>query len=756
MKSYLSGLTDAQREAVLHVDGPLLILAGPGSGKTRVITHRIANLLDKGATDHQIVALTFTNKAADEMRNRVEALVPRHRVWLGTFHRFCATLLRKYAPLVGLQDNFTIYDTDDAGKILREALDAQKVELFHQSPDSVASAISWAKNNLVGPAAYQSRTGNSLGVAVERVYPEYQARLLKANAVDFDDLLLHVANLLRENPERRAELDERFRYILVDEYQDTNLAQYGIVRALSVDHPNLAVTGDPDQSIYGWRGASLRNILEFEKDFPSVRVVRLEQNYRSTPSILRVADRLIRCNVRRKSKELFTENNDGAPVRLSGYSTQREEASRISDTIATAVTSNKRHFRDFAIFYRINALSRPFELALRERGIPYQMVRGLEFFQRKEIKDVLAYLRLIANPRDDAAVMRVVNVPARGIGKKTLELISAHAARRGICLLDAVREVERIEGLQKSAAGRVLKFAAIIDRISASAAAQVEELMGLVLNESGYQKALVEDGSEESQDRLANIQELLTVAREFDEQHAGHAALESFLDEASLVSDVDAWDSDTDRVTLMTLHASKGLEFPVVFLTAIEEGILPHERSRDRPDQLEEERRLMFVGITRAEEELHLSYVKHRDFRGQRKTAIPSQFLMELPRGEMQVEEMAAEPPFWSAEFEADVHQDEIAWEPSQTPATTAAIASKPFGLMTAAQLANGGTADSPSPDDFAQGMLVLHPEYGLGRIVALSGAGHSRKATVDFSSSAGRRKFILAQCPLRPVIAKT
>ena len=423
MDPLLDHLTAAQRTAVEHVDGPLLILAGPGSGKTRVITHRIAHLLLRGVPARHVLGLTFTNKAAEEMKVRVGQLSPQEGVWLGTFHRFCAQLLRKYGPLVGLQPNYTIYDTGDSLTALRRAMGRSGIDAALARPEPVAKAISWAKNNLILPEQYEPQPGNPLGSVVLQVYPVYQNHLSSCNAADFDDLLLHVATLLRENPEVRATLDERYRYVLVDEYQDTNLAQYAIVRALSVDHPNLAVTGDPDQSIYGWRGANLNNILEFERDFPEVKVVRLEQNYRSTRSILRVAGELIAHNIRRKEKGLFTEKGLGHPVRLVTFPTQRDEAEAVAAEIAVAVRSGRRRPRDFAVFYRVNALSAPFEFALRDQGVPFQLVSGVEFFQRKEIKDVLAYLQLLNNPSDEVALLRVINTPARGIGQATVTRI---------------------------------------------------------------------------------------------------------------------------------------------------------------------------------------------------------------------------------------------------------------------------------------------------------------------------------------------
>ena len=745
MNHLLEGLTAVQRQAVEHVEGPLLILAGPGSGKTRVVTHRIAWLLGQGVPGDQILALTFTNKAADEMQSRVEQLAADRSVWLSTFHRFCARLLRKYAPLAGLEENYTIYDTSDSAQTLRRVVGRLRIDMPGVTPEALAKAISWAKNNLISPEQYRPRAGHVLGAEVKRVYPAYQAQLAASNAADFDDLLFHVATLLRENPEVRRSLDERYRFVLVDEYQDTNLAQYAIARALSIDHPNLAVTGDPDQSIYGWRGANLNNILEFEKDFPDVRVVRLEQNYRSTKRILRAASELIAHNVQRKEKGLHTENSEGQPVRLICYATHKDEAESIAARIAGEIHSGRRRPRDFAVFYRVNALSRAFEFALRDLGVPYQMVNGLEFFQRKEIKDVLGYLQLLNNPRDEVALLRVINTPTRGIGKTTLERLSDHANRRGLALLEASRESRQIESLSKRSAGLVAKFVRLFDRLASVAVGPIEEILGHVLVETGYQRQLAKSKAEEDLQRLANIEELLTVAREFDERHPGGGHLEEFLEESSLINDTDDWEVEVDRVTLMTLHASKGLEFPVVYLVAAEQGLLPHERSRHAPEQLEEERRLMFVGMTRAQQELQISMAQYRDFRGQRKMTIPSHFLMELPREEMELENVYVPPPLGI----------EPAYEePALSRVEASPAASAPaLRLTTAAELANGGEPSPPvSPDAFRQGMVVRHPKYGLGRVVALSGAGPARKATIDFASAAGRKKFVLADSPVRPM----
>jgi DNA helicase-2/ATP-dependent DNA helicase PcrA len=769
-------LTEAQLAAVRHVDGPLLILAGPGSGKTRVVTHRIAHLLELGIPARQILALTFTNKAADEMKRRVAQLAPLASVWMSTFHRFCARLLREYAPHIGLPENYTIYDTSDSLQALRHTLDALDLDLTHTTPERVQAAISWAKNNLITPEQYEPRRGSPIGQIVANVYAAYQKRLLTSGAADFDDLLLHVAVLLRENPEIRRSLDARYRYILVDEYQDTNLAQYTIVRAMSVDYPNLAVTGDPDQSIYGWRGANLNNILDFEHDYPNVKIVRLEQNYRSTKRILRVADKLIAFNKRRKLKGLFTDNAEGNAVRLVFHPSQKDEAEQIAATIETEVRSGRRRPRDFAVFYRTNALSRALEFALREYSIPYQMVNGLEFYQRKEIKDVLAYLRLLNNPRDNIAFLRIINTPPRGIGRGTIGKLQDHANGRGLTLLGAAREAGMIEGLNKRAAVGVAKFVSLFDHLSEAATEPVEEILGRVLSASGYQQFLQESEDEEDQERLANIEELLTAAREFDETHPDAGALEAFLEQAALVNDTDAWEVDDDRVTLMTVHAAKGLEFPVVFIIALEEGIFPHERSRNDEDQLEEERRLLFVGITRAREELHLSRACYRHYRGQHRPTVPSAFLMELPQEELDFQQPKAMLPFDPAiaEFADESVADEFDSDDMEFPpreiisSASASPTDLSARLTTGAELA-ARTGDSPSaaatlesqpaakpaerisPEVFHQGMIVRHPEYGLGKIVALSGSGVKRKATVMFASGAGEKRFLLIHSPLRP-----
>jgi DNA helicase-2/ATP-dependent DNA helicase PcrA len=752
-------LTPSQRAAVEHIDGPLLILAGPGSGKTRVVTHRIAHLVDQGIPPQQIAAVTFTNKAADEMRQRVEILLPTTAgLQLSTFHRFCARLLRRHAAQIGLTESFTIYDTDDSLRALRHVLERQEITATTFSPRQIAAEISNAKNNLIEPQQYDSSGGMPLATVVAEIYPLYQSQLLTASAVDFDDLLLHVAVLLRDHPEIRQTLDARFRYLLIDEYQDTNFAQYAILRALSQDYPNLAATGDPDQSIFGWRGANIGNILKFEQDFPDVRVVRLEQNYRSTKNILRIADHLIQHNQQRKHKRLFTDNPEGDRVQITRYADGRDEADSIARYIGAQIATGRWKASDFSIFYRINALSRALEFALREQGIPYQLVKGLEFFQRKEVKDIVAYLQLVSNPRDDCALLRILNTPRRSIGKKTVAALTHHARDHDLPLLESARQAGLIDEIAKGTATRVARFVALYDRLCEAAAGSLEELMGLVMSLSGYHESLAASDHEEDLDRLANIEELLTLGRQFDQQHPEAGGLDLFLEEIALVGDTDDWDESTDRVTLMTLHAAKGLEFSIVFLIAAEEGLLPHERSREEEHALEEERRLLFVGITRAKQKLKISIARRRDFRGQRTLTIPSQFLMELPRDQMDLVESEAlgggrladpdeESPLPPSPRRSQKRNaDPAAAESISTAAEINAVAAAPSSPPQSVPI---------DPDLFHIGTRVTHPQYGLGKVAALGGPRNKRTATINFAT-AGVRKFRLQESPLRPVGGKT
>lgn len=747
-------LTDSQREAVTHISGPLLIIAGPGSGKTRVITHRIAHMIEQGVAPWQIVALTFTNKAADEIKLRIEQLVSRKGIWAGTFHGFCARMLRQHASMVGLEENFTIYDSDDSRRLLKQVFSESPRDLGKFTVGDMANAISSAKNKLIRPEDYTTGAGYEKSRLVADIYPAYQKRLLESNAVDFDDLLTHIAFLLHENPELRASYDERFQYVMVDEYQDTNFAQYEIVRALSIDHPNLAATGDPDQSIYGWRGANLGNILDFEKDFPDVKTVRLERNYRSTKRILNVADELISYNVRRKKKSLYTENPDGNRVRSVAFPTPRDEADSIVQRIAFEISEGGRSAKDFAIFYRTNALSRVLEHSFFAQRIPFQIVRGHEFYQRREIKDILAYLHLLNNPRDDIAFERIINVPSRRIGKVSIERLREHARRYHISMLEAARECGMIESIARRTATQIAKFVSMFDRLSLCLDQGVEAIISQIFKETDYRNYIAADGTEEADERVENLDELLSAAREFEQDLGEDSSLDAFLEQTALVSDIDEWKDQSDRVTLMTLHAAKGLEFPFVFIVGLEDGLLPHRRSIDDPDQVEEERRLLFVGITRAEEELQLSRALSRPGKGGFWPTVPSQFLMQLPMADMEVIEPKGGSNN-SNDFSADDPWPDEAFvqDENPLPAFGAPVATPKSGMpliQTAAAMA-GETKEAPAvaPERFQLGMLVAHQKYGPGKIIQVSGEGKKRTASVHFFG--GReRTFVLQSSELQ------
>ncbi|MFO0907917.1 MAG: UvrD-helicase domain-containing protein [Isosphaeraceae bacterium] len=753
----LADLTPAQRQAVTHVDGPLLVLAGAGSGKTRVITRRVANLLNQGVPGENILAITFTNKAAGEMRHRIAALAPDAGVWVGTFHSLCARLLRSYAPLVGLDRGFTIYDQADRVRAVKQVMAGLDLDGVSVTPERVDAAISKAKNDLVSPEVYARRAGDHVHAVTAKVYGLYQKKLRDSSAVDFDDLLVHLVTIVKEHPEVRAALDRRFRYVLVDEYQDTNLAQYAIVRGLSVDHPNLCVTGDPDQSIYGWRGANLSNILEFEDDYPGCKVVKLERNYRSTKNILKAADQLIRHNRRRKPKSLSTENPSGAPIELTIFADEAEEARGVASRIVEKVRDGEYTYRDIAVFSRITALTRNFENAFRAAKIPYQVVGGMSFYERTEVKDVLAYLSLMANPKDDIAFLRVVNTPPRGVGATTLERLQERASALGIPLLAMARQATAVPGIKDRAAGALRDFGLLVDELTALREHTAEEVMRRLLTLTGYHDYLASESKGQGEERLANIDELVSAAREFDRDHPGSSVID-FMEDVALASAVDRWKDDTGSVTLMTLHAAKGLEFPVVFSVRLEQGLLPHARADEDDSELEEERRLMFVGITRAERELYLSHCRVREFRGQRKVTIPSRFLLELPDDVINERDLSDSAGFPSsvAPRRSEFPPRAASWPGSFSPTPSApSLANRPggFRLTTAAALA-GGSAGSTTPTDldaFRPGVKVVHPAYGIGRIVSIEGAGPDRKGKVAFTVG-GEKTFIRARSPLRPV----
>ena len=657
----LDNLNVAQRKAVTHVDGPLLTLAGPGSGKTRVVTHRIAHLLAQGISPYSILALTFTNKAAQEMKARLKRLCGDEPVWLGTFHGYCARFLRRYGRMVGISENFSIFDSDDAKKAMQHAIVEAEVSLTHLNIGEIIKGVSGLKNRVVTPEMMQGEHQSSSDKILAKVYPAYQRFLLQNNAVDFDDLLMHTASILRSSPDLRSDLDSKHRYILVDEYQDTNLAQYLIVKMLSIDYQNLNVTGDPDQSIYGWRGADISNILNFERDYPKAVTVRLEENYRSTPEVLSIADALISCNTRRKAKRLIPTRATGTPVKLYSYASARDEADHIADQIVAAVLDKTAKPKDFAILYRTNAHSRLLEAALLRRRLNYQLIGGYRFYHREEIKDLLAYLRLVHNPTDDISFERIINVPTRGLGDKSLSKVTELARARGVPMIVALRAVVENGLMSKKATSGARQFLALYDELMHLSRGPLSVMIQQLVDKTDYVKYLSARKTETPDESIqGNINELIADAAEVDRLDVDGNAIERFLEQVTLISDADGITDNENRVTLMTLHSAKGLEFDNVFIIAVEQEVLPHKRSMFDAAQMEEERRLFFVGITRARNRLQLSIAKTRGF-GNSRMSCPSSFLMELPRAEMEIvdlsEPFAADSEFVDSDFE-DSHDD--------------------------------------------------------------------------------------------------
>lgn len=748
MNELLVDLNEPQREAVSHRDGPLLVLAGPGSGKTRVITRRAAYLTLGGVAPSSILAITFTNKATDEMRRRILALGVGRGMWVYTFHALGARLLREFGSLANVYPGFTIYDESDQIRTVKRAIEIANVG-ESVKPEQCLHKISHAKNELKRPEDIEQTAGFFEDRAIARVYAAYQALLEQANAVDFDDLLSRVALLLRDNAGLCAQLSDHFQYILIDEYQDTNYAQYLIAKQLASSHRNLCVTGDPDQSIYRWRGANLNNILDFEHDYPEARVVRLEQNYRSKAKILKVASALISQNHHRKRKELWTENPPGEVVRVWQFADGRGEAEQIAEEISRERVEG-RNYGDIAIFFRVAAISRGVEEALRARGIPYRMVRGVEFFNRAEIKDTVAYLRLMVNPRDDVSVLRVLNNPPRGIGDKSARRIQHAATESKRCILDVLRDAEML-GLPRKAATAALRFVEMLDEMRGLAGGSVAAAVRGVLHASGLERALRDEDEDGGEDRLANVEELINEATLHDTE-SETPTLEAFLERISLVSDQDAIDTEAGAVLLMTLHAAKGLEFPVVFITGLEQGLLPHERSL-RDNDVEEERRLLFVGITRARERLFLSFAMQRLLRGVLMPRSRSQFLGELDYESIE-EKRFGQAPRWgqadwggapqrkrwdeAGEFDAapprrrfGSEQDEPVFSPND-PVNTASLISERYR-------------------DWTSGALVRHTAYGVGRLVWIrAGAGNTR-ASIQFPG-VGQKTLILELSPVERV----
>ena len=702
---FLAELNPAQAEAVRHPGGPLLVLAGAGSGKTRVLTCRIAYLLDRGVEARRILAITFTNRAAREMKERVARLVPRevHDLWVMTFHAACLRILRREIDKLGYDRRFVIYDEGDQRTVLKNCLQELELDPKQYPPSMFAAEISWQKNNLVGPARYAEEAYDRHQELVSRVYAAYQARLARNNAVDFDDLLVLAVRLFRESPPTLEYYRRRFQHVLVDEYQDTNHAQYVLVNMLAEEHRNLTVVGDPDQSIYGWRGADIQNILNFERDYPDARIVKLEENYRSTGKILEAANHVIRNNRQRREKRLWTARGEGQKPVLHQAVDEIQEARYVAERIRELRAAG-RSYRDFAVFYRTHAQSRALEDALLRSGVPYTIVGGLRFFERREIKELLAYLKLIVNPVDDVALIRIINVPRRGIGKASLQKLFAYVADNPVTPVDALREAARIPGLSARARAAMRELG---DLLAAWRGLEtgVTELTRRVLAESGYLAALEAERTVEARTRIENLTEFLSVTRQFDQEQGG--TLDEFLSALALYTDLDRFDAEASQVALMTLHTAKGLEFPVVFLTGMEEGVFPHTRAFSEPQQMEEERRLCYVGITRAREQLFLTCAARRMLYGNVYQGVPSRFLTEIP----------------SALFAADAPRADAAEARPAEPDRT---------VFTA----------------FRAGDRVWHRKWGEGVVVQTGGRGQDAEVKVAFPDQ-GIKTLLVRYAPL-------
>ncbi len=733
----LEHLTEPQRQAVTHVEGPLLVLAAAGSGKTRVITRRIAYLIQRvGIAPWNILGITFTNKAAAEMRQRVERLVTERQasaVTLSTFHSLCARLIRQYADRLNLPPGYSIYDRSDQTRAMKQSLEALKINASNFPPGKVLASISNAKNELIDADAYAASANEFYTRSVAGIYKQYQKTLAKNHALDFDDLMMRTVDLLRQHPDVVAELRERYQYLMIDEYQDTNHAQFVIANTLAAEHKNICATGDPDQSIYGWRGANIRNILEFETHYPNAAVVRLEQNYRSTQSILAVADALIQCNTQRKHKALWTENDPGEPVTVVTCQDESNEAQWIVDWLSKLHNDQDLPWGGMAVFYRVNSLSRSIEDALRSNSIPYQVARGTAFYDRKEIKDTVGYLRVIANPADEVSLLRIINAPARGISITSVKALQAHAVANDVTIAALLADTTQLPALNTRAVTSIKKFHQALtgwmpENVEAAADsdnADAPSLRGLVervIRESGLEGHYRNDKSDPDEERLMNLGELVSSAQQFEDQFVDPLApdqvptlarkLQGYLEQISLVSDIDSVDDTQGAVTLMTLHAAKGLEFPAVAMLGVEDGLLPHSRAFTDLPEMEEERRLCFVGITRTQQRLAITHTRYRSVFGQIKPSLPSRFLEELPGDHIEKLDNTEGD-------DAPFHHD--------------------------------GDDENADPDGLPPGTLVRHPTFGLGRVINVRPVAAQTRAQVEFSE-VGVKTLILQYAQLEKI----
>jgi DNA helicase-2/ATP-dependent DNA helicase PcrA len=716
MNRMLEDLNPAQREAVEHIEGPLLIFAGAGSGKTRALTYRIAYLIGHHGIDPwNILSVTFTNKAAREMRERIEGLVGSSalgQMWAGTFHSTCARMLREKGDRMGLYRDFTIYDEDDQVKLIRECLEELGMDEKENVAKQILHKISQAKEQLVMPKDYGSVFAGSYDPLADKVYPLYHAKLQENRALDFDDLILYAVRLLEECPDVREHYGKRFKYVLVDEYQDINYSQFQFVRLIADTYKNICCVGDDDQSIYSWRGADVGIILSFQKHYPKAKVVKLEQNYRSTRNILDAAYYVISKNERRAPKQIWTDRTEGSLLSKIEAQNEHEEASRIVNTIRDKAISGERSYSDFVILYRMNSQSRVLEEALMNYRVPYRIIGGLRFYERKEIKDLIAYLRLVLNPRDSVSLKRIINVPARAIGPITVEKLELSAQVRGISMFEAVQDADELD-LQSKAKRAIKSFAGLLQFLHEKREEYtVGKLLEEIVENTGYVAELKRQGTREADSRVENVQELFSVVEEF-ERVSEDRSLRAFLEQVALVTDIDSYNEEEPSVTLMTLHAAKGLEFPIVFMAGMEEGIFPHSRSMQKRDQLEEERRLCYVGMTRAKDELYLSFAHSRAMFGMRERATASRFIKEIP------EEMFVRAKRPMAEL-----------FPHATKKRTG-YASEPAVVV-----------KKKSP--FAKGDRVRHRIFGIGTVESVEPGTSDVQVTVTFKE-VGKKKLMLS-----------
>ena len=717
MQSLLDGLNREQQQAVQHTEGPLLILAGAGSGKTKVLTVRIAYLLAQGVNPYEILAITFTNKAAKEMKSRVEGLVGdvANRIWLSTFHSFCAKFLRfELDNFLGYNSNFTIYDTSDSQVVIKAALKALNLDDKYYPVGAMISAISDAKNKLMFASDYRKQARDFYQQKVADVYEYYERELRKNNALDFDDLLLVAVKLLQSNAAVLEKYSKRFKYVMIDEYQDTNHAQYLLAYLLSSHWKNIAVVGDADQSIYAWRGADIQNILDFEKDYPNCTSIKLEQNYRSTKIILDAANAVIDNNEGRPEKNLWTDKVEGAKIQHFTAQSEHEEAAFIGDTIVKKHDIHGVPYGDMAILYRTNAQSRVLEEALIKRALPYTMVGGTKFYDRKEIKDVLAYLRVLYNPFDDLSLLRIINVPKRSIGATTVSKLQDYARENGISLFMTLTQLHLVDTIKGKTKEKLEEFGILIFTLVAEMDDKsVLDILEAILDRTGYLAQLEESTDPQDQARAENIGELLSVAKDFQDTNPT-GTVEDFLEQVALVNDVDSFEQEESKVTLMTLHAAKGLEFPIVFLGGLEEGLFPHSRTLMNPEEIEEERRLAYVGITRAEKELYISNATTRTVFGRTSSYLPSRFIDEIP-AEL-VDSLRAKRRI----------PDDI----KPTVPRHMSVASRP---VTKPIIRNEVIAD------WKVGDTAIHSKWGNGKVVNVSGEGAGMKLTIEFPTQGVR-----------------